>query len=39
MRLLERGGFNAEKVPQVLVTAALGMALPVAILKRVALLP
>jgi uncharacterized 2Fe-2S/4Fe-4S cluster protein (DUF4445 family) len=37
--LLERSGFNAEHVPQVLVTGALGMALPVATLKRVALLP
>ena len=37
--LLERGGFVAENVQQVLVTGALGTALPVETLKRVALLP
>ncbi len=37
--LLERGGFAQEDVPKVLVTGALGTALPVEILKRVALLP
>ena len=39
MGQLERSGFNAENVLQVLVTAALGTALPVVTLKRVALLP
>ncbi len=39
MRLLERSGVNAENVPLVLVTGALGTALSVASLKRVALLP
>jgi uncharacterized 2Fe-2S/4Fe-4S cluster protein (DUF4445 family) len=37
--LLERGGFKADNVAQVLVTGALGSALPVEVLKRVALLP
>jgi uncharacterized 2Fe-2S/4Fe-4S cluster protein (DUF4445 family) len=37
--LLEMGGFAPEDVSQVLVTGALGTALPVEILKRVALLP
>jgi uncharacterized 2Fe-2S/4Fe-4S cluster protein (DUF4445 family) len=37
--LLERGGFTPESSSQVLVTGALGTALPVEILKRVALLP
>ncbi len=37
--LLERGGFSPENVSQVLVTGALGTALPVEVLKRVALLP
>jgi uncharacterized 2Fe-2S/4Fe-4S cluster protein (DUF4445 family) len=37
--LLEKGGFAAEDVSQVLVTGALGTALPTEILKRVALLP
>ncbi|MBE0575771.1 MAG: DUF4445 domain-containing protein [Desulfuromonadales bacterium] len=37
--LIERGGFAAGDVPQVLVTGALGTALPVETLKRVALLP
>jgi uncharacterized 2Fe-2S/4Fe-4S cluster protein (DUF4445 family) len=37
--LLERSGFAAQDVPQVLVTGALGTALPVETLKRVALLP
>lgn len=37
--LLERGGFAPEEVSQVLVTGALGTALPVETLKRVALLP
>ncbi|MGK2907717.1 MAG: ASKHA domain-containing protein [Desulfuromonadales bacterium] len=37
--LLERGGIYAENIPLVLVTGALGTALPVEVLKRVALLP
>jgi len=37
--LLERGGVTAEEVARVLVTGALGSALPVEVLKRVALLP
>ena len=37
--LLERAGFSLEGVSQVLVTGALGTALPVEVLKRVALLP
>ncbi len=37
--LLERGGFAPGDVSQVLVTGALGKALPVEVLKRVALLP
>ncbi len=37
--LLERSGFTPETVSQVLVTGALGTALPVEVLKRVALLP
>jgi uncharacterized 2Fe-2S/4Fe-4S cluster protein (DUF4445 family) len=37
--LLERGGFTPESLSQVLVTGALGTALPVEVLKRVALLP
>ncbi len=37
--LLERGGLKADDVAQVLVTGALGSALPVEVLKRVALLP
>jgi uncharacterized 2Fe-2S/4Fe-4S cluster protein (DUF4445 family) len=37
--LLERGGFTQECVSQVLVTGALGTALPVEVLKNVALLP
>ena len=37
--LLERSGFDTGQVPQVLVTGALGTALPAGILKRVALLP
>ncbi len=37
--LLERGGSSPEEVSQVLVTGALGTALPVEVLKRVALLP
>ena len=37
--LLERGGFTPKGVSQVLVTGALGTALPVEVLKRVALLP
>jgi uncharacterized 2Fe-2S/4Fe-4S cluster protein (DUF4445 family) len=37
--LLDRGGFTPEGVSQVLVTGALGTALPIEVLKRVALLP
>jgi uncharacterized 2Fe-2S/4Fe-4S cluster protein (DUF4445 family) len=37
--LLERGGFSPKGVSQVLVTGALGTALSVEVLKRVALLP
>jgi uncharacterized 2Fe-2S/4Fe-4S cluster protein (DUF4445 family) len=37
--LLERSGIAAEEVARVLVTGALGSALPVDVLKRVALLP
>jgi len=37
--LLERCGFAPQEVPQALVTGALGMALPIEVLKRVALLP
>jgi uncharacterized 2Fe-2S/4Fe-4S cluster protein (DUF4445 family) len=37
--LLERGGFAPEEVSQVMVTGALGTALPVEVLKMVALLP
>ncbi len=37
--LLGRAGFTPEGVSQVLVTGALGTALPVEVLKRVALLP
>ncbi len=37
--LLERSGIYAENVPLVLVTGALGTALPIEVLKRVALLP
>ncbi len=37
--LLERAGFAPQEVPRVLVTGALGTALPLAVLKRVALLP
>jgi len=37
--LLERGGFTPESLSQVLVTGALGTALPAEVLKRVALLP
>jgi len=37
--LLGKGGFTPKGVSQVLVTGALGTALPVEILKRVALLP
>ncbi len=37
--LLERGGFAPENVTRVLVTGALGTALPKDVLKRVALLP
>jgi uncharacterized 2Fe-2S/4Fe-4S cluster protein (DUF4445 family) len=37
--LLERCGIYAKKVPLVLVTGALGTALPIEVLKRVALLP
>lgn len=37
--LLERGGFAPQDVSRVLVTGALGTALPLEILKRVALLP
>ncbi len=37
--LLDRAGFTPESVSRVLVTGALGTALPVEVLKRVALLP
>ena len=37
--LLERGGFAPENVAKILVTGALGTALPKDVLKRVALLP
>ncbi len=37
--LLERGGFSAGDAPEVLLTGALGTALPKEVLKRVALLP
>ncbi len=37
--LLDRGGFQPDHVPQVVLTGALGTALPVAALKMVALLP
>lgn len=37
--LLERSGFEAAEVARVWVSGALGTALPVAVLKRVALLP
>jgi uncharacterized 2Fe-2S/4Fe-4S cluster protein (DUF4445 family) len=37
--LLERCCFNPEEISQVLVTGALGTALPIEVLKRVALLP
>ena len=37
--LLEKGGFKPEEISQVLVTGALGTALPIEVLKRVALLP
>ena len=37
--LLDRGGFVPQGVSQVMVTGALGTALPVEVLKRVALLP
>ncbi len=37
--LLERAGFVPEDVSQVLLTGALGKALPIEVLKRVALLP
>ena len=37
--LLKKSGFAPESVSQVLVTGALGTALPVEVLKRVALLP
>lgn len=37
--LLEKGGFTLKGVAQVLITGALGTALPVEVLKNVALLP